>query len=1814
MPSSVLYWEGLLQTSCFNSTDWSGKKGLLEEKVKVVLEQLLRGEYKSAGLDLKRCGAQRGDYPLYTVKLSRDDRLLFTTVQRGKHRQLLLLECIENHDYQKARFMKYGVLKTYMEKEAPWQQVDTAVVAPVAETGFILESVRPVLGGFLTFTDVQESILKLDAPLLILGAAGTGKTCIAQALLSDACERGCSKMLYVAKSEDLVQTVSDTLTVDADATVDVRTYSQLARTTFREVGGDALCEWFAVDSVGEKVFKKLSDKDENFVLVCGRVYEEFRIFSGMSSEEYAALGVRQKLLPSDKSSCVPEAYRQYLLYLQAGNMVDLSFLEQRFETEYDLVVVDEAQDFSRLQLKQLCAAAKDSRIVFCMDPQQSVHDVLSSKDYITSLCSTIQVVTLPETFRTPLAVIPVVNRLLSLRREMVGGVVHKDEYLQVQPSKYTSNRGEVHWVSPKDSRSMKDLRDACGRFALFAVVVSSNDLVAHAVDVFDTPLVLTVEQAKGLEYEHLVVFDPFPEDDLLLRKADRRCPATLTPSTKSNRTKDKTSTHNFAYAMPFNKVFVAFTRTSHALYVVQDTEVHKNIVRCVKGEDVPAQSVKLPDLPESTVSDWESELLRQTKRGNNSIARCIQQRQIDPENFRLEGNNHFKNGDYQLAVQSYRMSLDGRKTVKVFCNLAAACVKLGDFDESIASCRSAIAMDPTYGKAYFRLAKALSMKGGDTAAFLHASVIASAMFRDDPDVLSLTRDVLDGRKAVLVSTQIEFDLCSEYMYDRYFIVLMPGVYRAPQWTMRGHLVGVGNPSLVPGMSTQSHVFMSEGGTELLLAGITFNGFYKARFALILCNNYSKLHMTDCTIRGSSDNGVLCCGEIIATNCELHDIARAGIEIREGGGGKVVGCTITHCKQGISAYGGFDSVTILKSTVSDCQKEGLLLQGASTTPGDLFDFFERPACPVAMKAFKTGANTGAKSKAVVSQCQVLRNKGLGISIDQGITVSVMKTRLSDNGSKGLPPGNLAMKVTNIKAMFKCGILIKGDSTVMVHTCAFSKNGDSGIRIGYNYDAPITIQDCTFAEEAQSIIQEATDKKLKKQFGDRCGVKGLKLDQGLTKMYSAPANTSGIKVVSYARQLPDVTAMESVNTDPLQDLPRNRTPKRTPEPEFNALVKPTHNFTKDPYYAMGTTKGVEVVGRPAEGLGESEWCDVLLGACGDIRNVLSSMSSQHTKEGRFNFVLNDNQPAILARNLVLLNIIVTQTDSKFCLSVWSDHLLSDKCAQVVSDVILQILQGTAPICGDMDEKTKEDVFGILEVWSTLKPSLSDLNARRKSGVDLTTAVNISMDASIGIERRVVQQYFQSGFLPTGSKHQGNFAKSPNVTLFPHGSEYGVYPTCSIFRAVPSPSIESLQSTVEAQCSSLRKAFVEKRFNVSMVCMDLLSFFETTDKKFMFADVSNLIDYSSFPSLFSLLHRVMRRRSSVTFQNCLESPEALRLKHPDKKVWGALSGAHGMAETGSQGHIKFMSAELKGCCLNPYSSLVECLELAKRFDFCSPKKESSSKCSKGSINVLLEMLRNSCGSDTVLFDSLAHLFVHHSSVQKYRPQLEVHLHRMTMRAIKNTVELHLIMNTGFLGLMKNESLITVLTHSPLEGQFVDVYDAVHIFDSFTLNSFTNRLSLKMQHSDASALSNLYATVCLIATVEFNVSSKKKGEVTRLTNSAQLNEFHRIDEKETNPVAVPAGVNIVDAWGILAEKVEQEYVSIALSMPSSAGEGWITAQSTAHEVVLYHSLKEKNEGVEVHRIASSTALIPDRYEVRRDVELRMLSLLLERAPKPSP
>eukprot|EP00755_Sulcionema_specki_P011247 Sspe_Gene.48570::Locus_25413_Transcript_1_1_Confidence_1.000_Length_4431::g.48570::m.48570 len=190
------------------------------------------------------------------------------------------------------------------------------------------------------------------------------------------------------------------------------------------------------------------------------------------------------------------------------------------------------------------------------------------------------------------------------------------------------------------------------------------------------------------------------------------------------------------------------------------------------------------------------------------------------------------------------------------------------------------------------------------------------------------------------------------------------------------------------------------------------------------------------------------------------------------------------------------------------------------------------------------------------------------------MSVMKSRVSDNGAK-----RLSFKVPVRKhGVFKCGILVKGCSTVLVHSCAFSKNGDSSILVEANYDAPVIVRDCTFAEEKKTVLENFIAGKHKPKKGP-----------ALSRVYSIPAKVEGCTRVSYASQLPDVVQSAA----PVDDTPP--VPPHTKLQEVHSVVRPLHNFVFDPYYAMGTTRGIEVVTSPVTG---SQPCWVLLGAAGGM----------------------------------------------------------------------------------------------------------------------------------------------------------------------------------------------------------------------------------------------------------------------------------------------------------------------------------------------------------------------------------------------------------------------------------------------------------------------------------------------------------------------------------------------------------------------------------------------------------------------------------------
>ncbi|KAK0417146.1 hypothetical protein QR680_012852 [Steinernema hermaphroditum] len=86
----------------------------------------------------------------------------------------------------------------------------------------------------------------------------------------------------------------------------------------------------------------------------------------------------------------------------------------------------------------------------------------------------------------------------------------------------------------------------------------------------------------------------------------------------------------------------------------------------------------------------------------------VEQQKDEANRLKEEGNDLMKAGSFNEAVEKYNGAIKLSKDPVYFCNRAAAYCRLEQYDMAIQDCRTAIALDPNYGKAYGRLGLALS--------------------------------------------------------------------------------------------------------------------------------------------------------------------------------------------------------------------------------------------------------------------------------------------------------------------------------------------------------------------------------------------------------------------------------------------------------------------------------------------------------------------------------------------------------------------------------------------------------------------------------------------------------------------------------------------------------------------------------------------------------------------------------------------------------------------------------------------------------------------------------------------------------------------------------------------------------------------------------------------------------------------------------------------------------------------------------------------------------------------------------------------------
>ncbi|HWK84732.1 MAG TPA: UvrD-helicase domain-containing protein [Caldimonas sp.] len=607
------------------------------DKVKGAIEA---GDFRSA--DVKKLHA--GSY--YRAKLDYANRLLlqFARIDRpdsegGTETVCLALEVIENHAYERSRFLRGAVVDESRIEREPLADAKAPALSAEATPLRWLGPDRTkfeLLDKPIVFDDAQDEAYRHPAPLVVIGSAGSGKTAVTLARLREAEGR----VLYVTLSAFLAQSARALHAAhgfeNPKQEVDFLSYRELLETlrvpSGREVTLPAFAAWCERHHTSLRL---LGDIDAQ------ALFEEFRGVIGaqpqgpVSLADYLALGTRQSLLNIAQRELAHALFQRYCAWLADIGLHDSNLVAHAWRTEiaqkqppvYDFVVIDEVQDLTPVQLALVLALLKQpGQFILCGDSHQIVHPNFFSWAALKSLfwqglagdaAQRQPLKLLRANFRNTRAVTALANRLLKIKQARFGSVDRESNFLVRSTSAVA---GEVRLLDAKD-KALAQLDAATRQSARHAVIVLRDEDKLAARQAFHTPLVFSVHEAKGLEYPHVLLFR--------LVSGQRQAYAEVCEGVTETdlqgddlefrRARDKADKSLELYKFQVNALYVAMTRAVETLTLVEQDTGHPllGLLGLQLGE-AAAQPVA-----KSSQDEWAQEARRLELQGKTEQAQAI---------------------------------------------------------------------------------------------------------------------------------------------------------------------------------------------------------------------------------------------------------------------------------------------------------------------------------------------------------------------------------------------------------------------------------------------------------------------------------------------------------------------------------------------------------------------------------------------------------------------------------------------------------------------------------------------------------------------------------------------------------------------------------------------------------------------------------------------------------------------------------------------------------------------------------------------------------------------------------------------------------------------------------------------------------------------------------------------------------------------------------------------------------------------------------------------------------------------------------------
>lgn len=353
--------------------------------------------------------------------------------------------------------------------------------------------------------------------------------------------------------------------------------------------------------------RHLSDKEKSMLL---QAYRHFSSFDpnirSLSFSDYMKLSDEDSSIEKGKRQYVWalfELYEEYLIEAELydeNDLIRLMYKEGNLP-QFDLVVVDEVQDYTELQiyfLKDICTSKHN--IIFAGDSNQNINPALFREARLQTLFqkgsggTLLKTVHLTQNFRCTQQIVDTANVLSRLRRQTIGS-----KSIELEQPEKAMRKGHTPYRLKANPENLEQIFLEALKYPRTAILVPDSATKQQVINIIGqetyddaiAPCVFTVAEIKGMEYTYVICYN------LISRYV----------SIWEEMFYDKHRTHRTLSRYYFNLLYVAITRSQQHLCFIDDkTSVYLEKSLALNVENTfDADKLHFPSL-QGGLADWYS--------------------------------------------------------------------------------------------------------------------------------------------------------------------------------------------------------------------------------------------------------------------------------------------------------------------------------------------------------------------------------------------------------------------------------------------------------------------------------------------------------------------------------------------------------------------------------------------------------------------------------------------------------------------------------------------------------------------------------------------------------------------------------------------------------------------------------------------------------------------------------------------------------------------------------------------------------------------------------------------------------------------------------------------------------------------------------------------------------------------------------------------------------------------------------------------------------------------------------------------------------